>query len=201
MAFQTTPNGIEVALHGAQEGIPVVNIFHIKAPGAVTFTDLENIETVFQEWVDSDWLPMLHNTYVLNDFTVLDISEEDGIKVTHPYVSGNAGGVGGDPTPANAALVVSWRTAQTGRSYRGRTYVGAIGNNFMVDPHNVDSTFASGVADNMAALKDAIETAGYTLSVLSRVLNKVVRVVGVLTEIVSIIVDTKVDSQRRRTAN
>jgi hypothetical protein len=52
-----------------------------------------------------------------------------------------------------------------------------------------------------AALISAISGLGFKLVVLSRWLNKVLRVVALATEIVSVVVDNKIDSQRKRTAN
>ncbi len=201
MAFQSTPNGVEVVIKGSQEGIPVVNVHHINVGATPTPTDLDNIRNIYSTWMTGTVLVGLHNTYTLNSITAKDIEVADGPESTIAFTTGNVGTVGGDPTPANAAIVASLRTARTGRSFRGRTYFGAIPDNQLADPHNVLTSYAGAVAGWVDTLITALDTAGYALSVLSRVAAGVLRVTGLLSEVVQVITDTKVDSQRRRTAN
>lgn len=201
MAFVATPHGVKVALEGSQGGIPVVNVFHVKAPGEVAIGVLNEILDVFVAWVEDNWLASLSGTYTLLAIRCKDISTSDGIEVVHNYTSGNTGGAGGAATAANAAMCITWRTLYTGRSFRGRTYVGALPASQQHDAHHMETTYAAAFADYAMNLIEALQTAGYVLCVLSKVANGVARVTGILTEIISVIVDTKIDSQRRRTAN
>jgi hypothetical protein len=201
MAFIPTPQGVKVAVEGSQEAIPVVNVYHVDAGAAVSDTILDDVAAVFSNWMTTTLLPLLDSTYVLNRIVVTDISVANGHQSILTFTTGNVGGITGQPCAANAALCISWRTLQTGRSFRGRTYVGGLNNGVLVDPHTMGTTYANGFATAFVNLRTAIQTAGYVLSVLSLVANKIARVAGVLTEITSLIVDTKIDSQRRRTAN
>jgi len=201
MAFIATARGVEVVLRAHQGAVPVVNVFHVDAHAAVTDTILTNILEVFTFWVTTYWLPLLNESYVIDQIMVKDISEEGGAEQVANFVTANAGALTGIPLGAGSALVISWRTIKTGRSFRGRTYVPAIDADKLLDAHLVATAWASDVIDAASALLDALAAAGYALSVLSLVANKVARVAGLLSEIVTIVVNNVIDSQRRRNLN
>jgi len=200
MAFQPTPNGIKIEMNATQNGVPVVNVFHVKAPGAVSTADLDDALAVFHTW----WGTIkdgFHPSYVLNNFTATDISVEDGVQTILPETTGNVGTGTGAAAGGNVAIVASFRTGFTGRSFRGRSYRGGVLNGTLESAQNISVGAASGIAAQYVNLINALTTANLTLCVLSRYANKVLRVAGLLTEIIEVLVDTKIDSQRRRTAN
>jgi len=201
MPFIATPNGVRVTFEATQNGVPVVNGYHVDAGTSPTVEILQDITDIFHQWWVDDVRGGLHESYVLEAIVATDISEEDGIQTVTTYITDNTGVVTGDPMAANAALVMSWRTAQTGRSFRGRTYVGGLPQAPLTDAQHVDISYAGGFVTAGVNLIEVLETAGYVLSVLSTIANGVQRVAGLLTQILSVVVDTKIDSQRRRTAN
>lgn len=201
MAFQAVPNGVEVVFNATQNGVPIVNVYHVKTPGAVNDTVLLEISEVFFDWWQASVQAAQHNSYVLNTIVAKDLTVANGHEVTTILTTDNTGGAGDEAAAANAALVMSWRTANTGRSFRGRTYVGGLPNAVLSDAQHMGTGEAAAWATRAADLIDALETAGYVLAVLSRVAAGVQRVAGLLTQIISVVVDTKLDSQRRRTAN
>jgi len=200
MAFQAVPNGVKVEINAIQNGVPIVNVHHIKTPSTVSSADLDDILAAYDAW----WTTQkgaFHPSYVLQNFTATDISVANGIQTIFPYAGGSAGTATGSPAAANAAVVASLRTNQTGRSFRGRHYFGGLVVPYFVDAQTINTTTAAGFAGSITGLIDLLNDVNMTLCVLSRYANKVLRTVGLLTEIISVIVDTKVDSQRRRTAN
>lgn len=201
MPFIPTPLGVKVSIEAVQNSIPVVNVFHVKTPSAPTITMLQEIADVFETWVQTTYRNRMHESWRCDRVVVTDVSVANGAQVINPLTTDQFGTNAGDPAAANAAVVVSWRTGLTGRSYRGRTYIGALPNSVLVTPQNVSVTYATNTLAAFTDLLDALETAGYVLCVLSKFANKAARLFGVLTEITGLIVDTKVDSQRRRTAN
>lgn len=201
MAFQTVPNGIEIVMNATQNGVPIVNVFWSKTSGVVTTGALGDAADAVKGWWDTYIKPGMHPSYVLDTIVATDKSVANGSQVTRTYTTGNAGTASGAAAAANAATVISWRTAHIGRSFRGRTYIGALTTGSFSDAQNVTSGFAGGMATAGAALITALGAVSQTLCVLSRYANLVLRVTGLLTEIIGVVVDTKVDSQRRRTAN
>ncbi len=92
-------------------------------------------------------------------------------------------------------------TDLSGRAYRGRSYVGGIAATMIADPTHLTTTHQALWVAAFEDLIDSLNTATYVLVVVSKILAGVLRLVAIVTEITSIVVDTKLDSQRRRTAN
>lgn len=200
MPFIPTANGVKVEVNAVQNGVPIVNVQHVQVTAGVTPAELATIGGIYRDWYTTN-IGIFHPSYVLQNITCTDISVEDGAQSITPFVGGLAGTASGAPLAANAAMCASLRSDRTGRSYRGRWYLGGLSEAVLQDAQNFTTASVGGVAGIIVDLIDALQTAGYVFSVLSLIANKVARVAGVLTEITSILVDTKVDSQRRRTAN
>lgn len=200
MAFQPVPDCVEVVFHALQNGVPVVNVWNVDCNVPVTPTQVSAIAAIFDGWNTSDWLGKLDPSYVLQDITATDISVASGFQVILPPTH-SAGTAGGGPQAANAALVCSFLTGFSGRSFRGRTYVPALTDAIMLNAQNVTGAYAASINVAFTNLIIALQVATYTLSVLSRVTAGALRVTGLLTEIVGVLTNTKIDSQRRRTAN
>ena len=200
MALGIVPNGIKIEFNAQQNGIPVVNRMYCTTTGAVTLSDLNDVATAaYAFWLDL--AVNLHTSYILSDITVTDVSIANGTQVITPYSTANTGSATGAEAAANAAVVLSLRTARTGRSFRGRTYIGGLPVSAFTTAQTVSTGFAGLLAVAMVDFITALNGIGKTLVVVSNYANKVVRVIALATEIVSIIADNKVDSQRRRTAN
>lgn len=200
MTFIPTPQCVEVRLVASQNSVPVVSIWNVDVGHAVTVTDLSGVFAVVDAWITSDFKNLIHTSVSFDQIIVTDISVANGQQQVYTPTT-PTGAVGGTAAAANAAFVASMRTAHTGRSFRGRTYVGGMRTSVFTDAQHVTPAFASQVNSTFVTLINNMITAGYKLSVLSRYLNNALRAVGLLTEIISVITDTKVDSQRRRTAN
>jgi len=201
MAFQAVPDGIEVVFKAVQNGVPVVNVFNVKDTATHDAALLSEYCDAFAAWWRANLKPILNNSYVLNEITATSLALSTGPQHSLSLTSTNQGDLTGTQVAGNAALVISWRTTAIGRSFRGRTYIGGLDQLAMLTAQTVTSSFLTAISDAAAALLTAVSDVGGTLCVLSRFALKVARVTGLLTEIVSIIVDQKVDSQRRRTAN
>ena len=201
MATQLVPNGIEAVFNAIQNGVPVVNVFHIKDSATHDAALLESYADALDTWWLTYMQPILSNSYVLTSIVATSLETGTGPQFIKSFSSGHQGALTGEQVAGNAAAVISWRTASIGRSYRGRTYIGGLDAAATDTAQAVSASFASALSAAAVALTSAVAGVGGALCVLSRYLDKVLRVVGLLTEITSIIVDTKIDSQRRRTAN
>lgn len=201
MAFIPVPNGIKLALEALQNDIPVVNVMYVTSVSAPVLTDLEDAAQVLMDFWEANILPNLHVSYVVQRIVATDVSEENGQQAIVTPTGDGAGELTGDAMAANAAMVISWRTANTGRSFRGRTYIGGFSAGSILTAQTFETAFAAGFANGFGDLLDLFQTAGYTLVVVSKFLNGAARIVALATEIINVIVDNKIDSQRRRTAN
>jgi hypothetical protein len=201
MAFQSVPNGVEIVLNGVQNGIPIVNVFNVIDVTTPTIARLTTIATTVKTWWDASMAPILNTSYVLQSIKVTALTAATGPQFIQTYSSGNQGTNSGGEAAANAAAVISWRTASIGRSFRGRTYVGALSEGEIDSAQTIATATQTALLSMGTSLITALAGISCVLAVLSRYAAKVLRVTGILTEIISVVVDNKVDSQRRRTAN
>ena len=200
MALGVVPNGIKLEMNATQNGIPIVNRFFVTMTGSPTSGDLDDsiVETLaFFNALKSG----LHPSYVLQNITATDVSVVNGTQTILPLTTSNVGTGPGAPMAANAAMCISLRTNFTGRSFRGRFYLGGIDATNQLSAQNFTTAGAAAFAGVMEDFIDALAAINQTLVVVSNYALGVVRVVALATEIISVIVDTKIDSQRRRTAN
>lgn len=201
MAFQPVPNGIKIELNALQNGIPIVNVWYVQVVGAITLTTLQDVAGAVESWWVDSLRDNLHSSYVLQNITCTDVSVENGIQYIETSITTPTGVGVGPQAAANAALCVSWRTGFTGRSFRGRTYFGGLDQTYLVTAQEFASSSVTAFTNVALDLIDALATVGATLVVVSRVAAGIARITALASEVISIIVDSKVDSQRRRTAN
>lgn len=200
MPFLATPNGIEVKLIMSQNGVPVVNVWHVENTTPITPSVLSSTLALFDGWLTTDYAGLIQPSVLFQEWIVTDISVAGGAQITGTPTAPN-GTAAGVQSAGNAAFVASLRTGLSGRSNRGRTYVPGISVSAFVDAQHVTTVYAAAVNTAFANLVTILVAASQHLAVLSKFLGGVLRVAGLLIEITQIITDTKVDSQRRRTAN
>jgi len=200
MASDVVPHGIKIEWNATQNGVPVVNRVYTVVtgtPNAGNLTEASIAALNFFNAVKEAY----HPTYILGNITVTDVSVANGAQLILPLTTDNVGTSAGTAAAGNAAVVCSLRTAQIGRSFRGRFYFGALSNNNLLTAQTIGAPAATFYADAMSDFLDALQDIGQTLVVVSKFAAGVARVVALATEVISLVVDTKVDSQRRRTAN
>lgn len=200
MAFIPATNTVRVAVEMNQKGHVTVNVYHVLSPAPIASADLTTIAGVFASWLTNHLLPLISSTVSVTNLNLRDLTTSSSLILDSPMTTGNVGGTGGDPLPNSNALVASWRTGFSGRSFRGRTYipgltvinlVGAGGN-------TVVTADATAFATAMSVLQTAVNTAGYDLVVASFRHAGAPRTSAVLTQPDAVIVNTHVDNQRRR---
>lgn len=167
-----------------------------KSAGAITSTDLANIATEGGNWWTSHLRAEITTTTTLRQVRVTDMQVQGGQQEIDTF--NQAGTGGGGITPLNSPIVVSLRTAKRGRSYRGRAYVSGIPQDALLNPVDWTVVRTASVAAAFIALQAALDTAGYDLVVASKQHNGVVTDPAETNEVIAILVDQHVDSQRRR---
>lgn len=200
MALGIVPNGIKIEWNYVQNGVPLVNRVFVTQTTSPSSADLDDCIIAATDFYN-DLKAAQHPSCVLQNITATDVSVANGTQTILPFITNNVGTGSGAPMAANAALCISLRTNFTGRSFRGRFYAGGLVQAGLADAQNFQTTYATGFGTFMTDFITALNTINKTLVVVSNYAAGVVRAVALATEIISIIVDTKVDSQRKRTAN
>jgi len=173
-----------VAVRTAVGAEDYINVFHLQATGS-------SPAAVAQAWVTAcgaAYLACLPQSATLEDVTVTDLSSlQQAIETIH-----TTGGIFGGVCPPQAAGLISWRTAQVGRAYRGRSYIPCVPEGHQ-ELGTLDSTITSLYATLAASLSATWPNAlGGDLVVFHKA-------TGTGTAILSYIVRDIVYTQRRRT--
>lgn len=191
MAGVAVPSTLKLVLNGVVDAQAVVNVLHYKYTGSsVTSASIDAFITAWRAAHLTQWLAVHGSGYVLQSIVGTDISTLTGQTAAQTLVTGNVGTGGSVCPPNNVAIAMSWRTANVGRTNRGRTYLGGLPSGH-ISADTIDATLTSAIATLMSALISQTFTGGYDFAVTSvkDVLSKV---------ITSAVLDLILDSMRRR---
>lgn len=197
MAFIPFANTLKVTLKYTMHGKVVVTIYYARKPTVVLTTDLPAIATVFKDWWATYFAANFSSNLVMSAVDVLDLTEENGAFHNETISPGVAGGILIQALPSNVALVASHYTAKSGRNFRGRNYHPGIDED-SVSGNTVDPLILADIIADYGLLSTDVNTAGFNLVVASRIKDGVPRVTGISTVQTSHLVNSRVDTQRRR---
>lgn len=198
MVFVRAPQSAQVVVGHLLDGQVVnnvLNFFSNTPPTQQTITELA--ATIRIAWT-TRVLPLLSVQMTLMGVTARDMSSQEGFQFFSPALAGTVGAAGGDPCPNNVALCMTHRTAQIGRSKRGRTFFGGIAKNSTIGNY-ATASLVGGLTTNFGLLVGDAAAAGWLFVVVSKYFNKLPRPVAVTTIVTSSSFrDGRVDSQRGR---
>jgi hypothetical protein len=198
MAFQAVPNTIQCDVVFLLFGQRIENVYHVEVPGGVDAPTIVDTASEVGNWVMDTLMPSLsHNlTFLLVEATNLSI--EGGGTATFAPTTPVPGGSGDSSMPGGTAFCVSLRTAESGRSHRGRKYISGLAVS-QISGNQVLTAYGNALVAAIAELISVLSAVGKLLVVVSRVLDGVERVVGITTAVTAAVaVDYNIDSQRRR---
>jgi hypothetical protein len=199
MVFQPCPNIASVTVTYLLTGLPVCNVFHVKAVTDGVAPDVSVIAETFVQWVAAQALPLMTTDVMLSSVVARDLTT-DMSPVHEAVLTGEMrGSVSDSPLPANVAFVVTSRTALPGRSARGRTYLAGLPRQWVATSRTYTPAHAAEWIDAFESLRNGLLGLQYNLVVLSRQHAKVVLPQGVAYPITTFSTrDNRLDSQRRR---
>lgn len=199
MAFIPIPNAVKVVLHQVWNGQSVKNIIWFHKPVLAPYTQAERatLITDLTTWWNNHQKTSVSSTLALQAIEVINqdtSSSPSSMTVFNPPLQGT----GGPAVPLNVALTASLRTSQRGRNFRGRIYVGGLQSGNLADLGTYTTAGAAGLATTVAKLIDPLVITNSVLAVASHFFNKQPRAQGVLNDVTAVIVETLLDSMRRR---
>lgn len=174
------------AVQGTHAGSTVINTFHISGPSGLE----QDLANGWASGVHAAYLDCLNAGYESVGITVTDIDAK-----TQGFASlvGN-GTIIGDSLPPYCAAVITWKTTQVGRRYRGRSYIPAQSEG--QQDHGVIVPAMVTLLDNLAAeIRSWPPTAGATSLVIYHRDSHAVSLVSAYK------IRTVLHVQRRRTLN
>jgi hypothetical protein len=204
VSIPNTPSAVKVAMRYIVDGLPMFNVFNVLCSGAASAGDLTAIAGAVQLWWNNEFRACLSGAQSWIDATLYALDGPGSPVLVYSNTGTLTGSLAGGIYPPNVSICVSFRTGLSGRSYRGRLYFPGMPN---VAPVSGGFTDAGSIAfwlPRMQALRTRLITAGYQLCIVSLYSGKNLdgskkpRLVGLATPVTTVLMDRRVDSQRRR---
>lgn len=207
MPFVPVPNTLLCELRMTTDLQKVENTLWFEVGGPPSASDMNDLGDALITWWNSFYAPLTWTGVQLREVVVTDMSSATAGQVTRIPAGAALGDVSDDPLPTSISLTVSFRTANRGRSFRGRNYIVGMTEGQTIGANQVNGTV---VADWIAAY-EALIGVGSIISATWVVVSRfsgidgdgdpIPRVTGVTTPVETVvIVDDNVDHQRRRGA-
>ena len=199
MTFIPVPNGIQLCfLFTTDSQNWQFCLMLQKSAGAPTSTDLAQATADGSAWWTSHLKALLAPGTTLNEIIATNMTAQ-GAPQDRALI-GEVGTQIGNELPLNACAVVSHRTEKRGRSYRGRSYLSGITSNQINSVTTLNGTATAAFANGFAALRTLLDGHGLDQVVASRQHNGVPTSPADTNEVIVNVVDSLIDSQRRRLA-
>lgn len=198
MAFQPAPGVAQVRVEGALDGQLTINDYYFEVSGGgITPTNLNTLTFAVGSWYADQIMPNLSEDFTANQAVGIDLTTATGPVASAPIAV--SGSVVSESSPNNVAACVSVRTAQRGRSGRGRNYLPGVPNG-QVTLNTMSAPFMNAIIDAYLLLIGAgTFVAGWQYVVLSRQTGGALRPTGVAIPVTSVLfVSPYVRSMRSR---
>lgn len=195
--YQPVTAVVQCQLFGRVDGQVTINDLYFQAAGAITPLGVTTLVDAVAGWFGGSLAPLLSDDWATERVIGTDLTTATGFRIDEAAVT--IGGVTGEANPNNVAAVVSLRTAQRGRSARGRNFVPAIPG-AAVTLNTIDPAF---IADLLTAYTELVGAgtfvAGWELVVVSRVTGGLARATGLAIPVTNVVMVTNtVRSMRSR---
>ena len=207
MPFVPAPNTVQVNVVYEMAGQEVENTLYYRREAGVGSTELAALVEAVNAFIVDQLLPFLGNTIKLVRLVGVLLDAADSLIYISTTDLPQFGGASGEAAPNNVSVAVSLRTAERGRSKRGRNYIPGIPKD-LIDESTVGSGSITAYESAYAGLITIGGDDGFEQVIVSRYSGFTIvdgkkhptpRTTAVITPVTSaVILDATVDSQRRR---
>lgn len=207
MPFVPVPNTIQVNIVFEMDSQEVENTIYYEKSTGVDLTDISAFTEELNAYIVAELLPFLGNTIKLIRLVSILLDAADSLLYISTTGLPATGGAAGAAAPNNVALCMSLRTANRGRSFRGRNFIAGIPKDLITE-NTVGSGSVAAYTDYYEGLIGLGGDDGWAQVVVSRFSGYTIvdgkkkptpRVTGITTPVTAAyVVDPTVDSQRRR---
>lgn len=170
MAFQSAPDCAEAVIKHTLSGQAINNVLNFRHAGGYSLSDLQNLGDAVDAAWDANMMPQLNTSLIYTGVLVRGLEFEADQEV---FVSTSAGtgSIGGIVATNNVAFVLTERTGFTGRSSRGRIYLGGLASSDFTSSDTISTARAAAFVAAMEAVQALALTEGWEHVVLSRFHN------------------------------
>ena len=199
MAFIPAPNVLQARMRYNWGAQLIENTLYFVGSAGVTVALANSLGAALVTWWNTNFKPITSNLMALDQVYISDLTANNSFTVAYstglPLVGANAT----EALPFNVAYCVSFRTANRGRSGRGRNYVAGL-----TEAQQAASVIAAGTRTTIVTAYQGLVgagtfVAGLQFCVVSRFTNNAPRVTALIQPITNVTtIDDILDSQRRR---
>lgn len=207
MAFIPALNTARVSVNMRLHGQKMQNVFHVQKASAWSEAELVDLANLFITWANDELATVQSTDAQYESVSARDMTTQEGLGVEVGFPPASGGDIANPGMPGNVALAVKHLTGLTGRSRRGRSFLGGIPENAQ-EGNEVTLAFRDAIDAVFEALLTALTTAAFEWVVASffhgvdaGTGEPIPRPTALLTPITGTTVDLNLDSQRRRLAS
>lgn len=199
MPFVEVPSTLQCNVRFRLGGSAIENVLNFSYVGS----SFPEATPVIWNILNEDWWPLIRaqcsDALSSIETYFVDLSDVAGPVATNPPFTNPTGQSPEPSTPNQAAFCVTHRTANRGRSYRGRTYISGLARTLLTG--SVIGTAAGNALVNaFNVMRASAYAADLPFVIVSRISGGEERVEGLATVVtLSVARDFVVDNQRRRT--
>ena len=197
MAFIPVPNTVQVSLGFELSGEVGSNNIHFTKSTPWSLADMALLDAYINTWLQSFPKVQFANTFAWKNYRIMNLESDSAPVIESVPSPAVAGTSAGPQTPNMVAFVVTFRTLNRGRSYRGRVYQAGL-TETVVAGNEVTTAFADAVEAWWDDLIVVAPPASSSLAVVSRYTGGQPRATGIATPVTGMTTNLRVDSQRRR---
>lgn len=198
MPYVPATNVVQVEFVFTYDSQVCENVIHFQNTGAITTPIFNALGVHLVNWFNTNMKPLLPGTVSLNALKMTDLTTQTSGFLNYTTGLPLAGTLADAALPNNVALVITKRTVNRGRSFRGRIYhmgltEGKVTNNAVQGLHVTALLTAYAL---LLSFSPSVGT--FVMVVVSRYSNGAARGAAVVSPVTGLDTDGSVDSQRRR---
>lgn len=199
MAFQSVPNTAGIVIRGVLNGVTITNTFYARRDAGYTLADLTDLAGAVDDWWNANALPLLSSSYTYSLTEVTGLENENDFQAQSAIGAG-AGGRAVEPLSNALAMAFKRSSGLTGRTARGRVYIGGMDvNELSSDENQVNVAYLNSWRDVLDLLRTIIEVLGWVEVIVSRYVNGAKRATAVTFDVAGYTyTDAFLDTQRGR---
>jgi hypothetical protein len=201
-ALKPVPGVARLSMRGTALGVQVVNVFHVQMDaGTPTQPTLQTLVNTVRGFYGTHLIPLIGGDYSGDECYGVDLGSEDGAEATIP-ITGTPGG-SSSLYPQSTACCITWKIERHYRGGHPRTYIGPVRSGSIESPTSFTAAYVTAVAAGANAFLTAVNAVTVSslpcrLVTVHRTRDKLQLTTPLISPIKSAVVDTRLDTQRRR---
>lgn len=164
------PGGAQIRIVWACSGQTLVNVFGglSQGSGTVSQATADAVRDIIVGAYASSGLAPLQTTQVaIQRVGIRDVSTPNNAEYESAVTGTGGTDAASDTLPRSAAVVVTFKTARAGKSFRGRSYMAGFAETQNATASVIAATAATASTAFWDAIRNNLPTAGYVQSILS----------------------------------